>query len=135
VDTARKAGVSIREIRSVGGGTKSSLWNQIKADILGVPILLPRTTVGAAFGDAFLAGLAAGVYVEARGSLERMVRIRERYEPDPRKAELYGELYGLYRRLYEDLKDDFRRSARIVDSLGACRGADGLISRFREEKP
>jgi xylulokinase len=121
VDTARKAGVSIREIRSVGGGTKSSLWNQIKADILGVPILLPRTTVGAAFGDAFLAGLAAGLYGRARDSLERIVRIRDRYEPDPRKAELYAELYGLFRRLYEDLKDDFRRSARINASIGAER--------------
>jgi xylulokinase len=123
VDTARKAGVSIHEIRSVGGGTRSVLWNQIKADILGVPILLPRTTVGAAFGDAFLAGLGAGVYGEARGSLERMVQIRDRYEPDPRKAELYAELYALFRRLYEDLKGDFKRSARIVASIDAGCGA------------
>jgi xylulokinase len=123
VDTARKAGVSIHEIRSVGGGTRSALWNRIKADILGVPILLPRTTVGAVFGDAFLAGLAAGVYRDARDSIKRMVRIRDSYEPDPRKAELYAELYSLFRRLYEDLKEDFRRSARFVESLDAGRGA------------
>ena len=47
VDVGRAAGVQISEIRSVGGGARSKLWNQIKADVLGLPVLLPETSVGA----------------------------------------------------------------------------------------
>jgi xylulokinase len=113
-DTARAAGVPIGEIRSVGGGTRSSLWNRIKADVLGVPVAIPGTAAGAAFGDTVLAGLAAGVYTDARNTIHALVRIRERYEPDTGKAALYSELYSLFRRLYDDLKEDFARSARIA---------------------
>src|SRR3712207_5807616 len=51
VQVAEGAGAEVREVRSVGGGARSALWNQIKADVLGVPVLLPEAAVGAPFGE------------------------------------------------------------------------------------
>jgi xylulokinase len=115
VEVARQAGVSLTEIRSVGGGSRSALWNQIKADVLGLPILLPRTSVGAPFGDAVLVGLGLDLYPDVAGALRQMVHIEARYEPDPANHALYQELYQIFRNIYEHLRPDFDQIAAIMD--------------------
>ena len=57
VEIGKQSGIKIDEIRSIGGGSKSELWNQIKADVLGLPIAILKDSSGAAVGDAYLAGL------------------------------------------------------------------------------
>jgi len=107
VEVARRAGIQVSEMRSVGGGTRSSLWNQIKADVLGMPVQLPRAPVGAAFGDAVLAGLGLGLYPDFGGALRDMVRLETRYEPNRENHLRYQDVYRLYRSLYEHLRTDF----------------------------
>jgi xylulokinase len=107
VEVARQAGIQVSEMRSVGGGTRSPLWNQIKADVLGMPVQLPRAPVGAAFGDAVLAGLGLGLYPDFGGALRDMVRLETRYEPNIENHLRYKEIYKIYRRLYEHLRSDF----------------------------
>jgi xylulokinase len=110
VEVAAAAGLVVGELRSVGGGTSSRLWSQIKADVVGVPVLLPETSIGAPFGDAALAAVAAGLHDDVR-ALVGTVRIRERFEPRPDATERYEPLYGVYRRTYEALRDEFGRLA------------------------
>jgi xylulokinase len=117
VEHAKRAGIDVRELRSVGGGTRSALWNQIKADILGIPILLPETSVGAPFGDAILAGKGVGIYNDIATSLQSMISIKARFEPRQECRDIYQKLYGLYRRLYEDLRDGFDHAADILGGL------------------
>lgn len=117
VEVARKAGVRIDELRSIGGGTRSPLWNQIKADVLGVPVLLPQTSVGAPFGDAVLVGMSSGLYPDVRQTLRKLVVIQKRYEPDPTNQKRYEAIYPLFRSLYEHLRDDFDRAAAIYGDL------------------
>ncbi len=50
------------EIRITGGGGKSQVWNQIKADILGIPVVRIARTEGAPLGSALLAGFGVGLY-------------------------------------------------------------------------
>jgi xylulokinase len=108
VEVAAAAGIEVAELRSVGGGTQSRLWNQIKADVIGVPVLLPETSIGAPFGDAALACVAAGLHADV-GGLVRTVRVRERFEPhEPGR---YDALYGVYRASYEALRNEFRALA------------------------
>jgi len=107
VEVARRAGIQVSEMRSVGGGTRSSLWNQIKADVLGLPVQLPRAPVGAAFGDAVLAGLGLGLYPDFGGALRNMVRLETRYEPNMENHSTYQGIYSVYRSIYEHLKFDF----------------------------
>ena len=113
VDVARKAGVTLNEIRSVGGGTRSALWNQIKADVLGVPVLLPKASVGAPFGDAVLVGMGLGLYPDVSQSLRQMVKLQTRYEPDADIHARYSQIYPIFRIIYEQLRDVFDRAAEI----------------------
>ncbi len=97
----------------MGGGSASSLWCQIKADVLGLPILVPEASTGAPFGDALLAGFGLGLYPDLRASVARMVRLRSRFEPNPANRERYESMYGLYRSLSAGLTDMFERAASV----------------------
>lgn len=114
-EVAGRAGIHITELRSVGGGTRSALWNQIKADVLGIPILLPEASVGASFGDAILAGMGLGLYPDVQRVLANMVKIKTRYEPNPENHSRYQAVYKIYRNLYEHLRKDFDDAAQLSD--------------------
>ncbi|MBN2323741.1 MAG: FGGY-family carbohydrate kinase [Spirochaetes bacterium] len=113
LEVARMRGIETSELRSVGGGSRSELWCKIKADVLGLPVLLPKTSVGAVFGDAVLAGLGIGVYTDMAGFVKEAVRIEKEYLPDRGNTERYRELYELYRRIYENLKEVFDDAALL----------------------
>ena len=122
VEVAGEAGLTVREIRSVGGGARSRLWNQIKADVLGRPILIPERFLGAPFGDALLAGLGCGEFSDIRETVRALAGIRDRYEPDPTLCALYDERYGIYRELSERLRPLFGRAARAAGRVGNASG-------------
>ena len=106
----RDLGADVRRVVAVGGGARTHTWLQIVSDISGEVQELPRVTVGASYGDAFLAGLAAGVL--ERGDLTRWVRPDRTVTPDPAVRAEYDRLYGLYRQLYEQTRS-------TVHALGA----------------
>jgi xylulokinase len=114
VEVAARAGAEVREMRSVGGCSRSDLWNQIKADVLGLPVLLPRTSVGSPFGAAILAGMGSGAFPDVRKSLAEMVRLDRRFEPNPANHERYTRIYQVFRDIYEHLKGDFDRASAIT---------------------
>ncbi len=114
VEVAMGAGAEVREMRSVGGCSRSDLWNQIKADVLGLPLLLPRTSVGSPFGAAILAGMGTGAFPDVRKSLLEMIRLDRRFEPNQANHEKYTRIYQVFREIYRHLKDDFDRAAAIT---------------------
>jgi len=114
VEVAMRAGAEVREVRSVGGCSRSDLWNQIKADVLGLPLLLPRTSVGSPFGAAVLAGMGAGIFPDVRKSLAEIVQLDRRFEPNPANHETYTRLYQVFRDVYEHLKGDFDHLASVT---------------------
>ena len=94
------AGIPLHEMRAVGGGAKSSLWNQIKADVTGLPVQVPEITETTALGAAFLALIGTGAYATLTEASEQIVKIREQTEPDPATASMYAESYERYRQTY-----------------------------------
>ncbi len=95
IDTMTEAGAELSRVIAVGGGTRGGLWTRIVSDVTGRTQVLPRVTVGACFGAAFLAaGLVDDVDIERWNPPASLV------EPDPRPADRYAALYGLYRDLY-----------------------------------
>lgn len=113
-EVAARAGVDIQEVRSAGGGARSDLWNQIKADVLGIPISLPEASAGAPFGGAMLAGMGVGLYADPETAIQSMIRIRRQYEPDEERRQVYAERYRIFRRVYEHLREDFDLSAQVM---------------------
>jgi xylulokinase len=90
--------------RVSGGGARSTLWLEIVASVLALP--LQRTVVeeGAAYGAALLAGVAAGEFRNVGEAVERCVRIRDEIEPVPEWQRLYEEGYERFRALYPALR-------------------------------
>lgn len=115
LEAFRALGAPIERVVAVGGGTQGTLWTQIVSDISGVPQTLTRPRHGAAFGDAFLAGLATGRL--HRNDLDGWVHHDRTVAPDPTLAPLYDAGFERYRSLY-------RSTRELVHELAQC-GTDG----------
>jgi xylulokinase len=106
------SGLHLREVRVVGGGAKSRLWNQMKADVTGIPMSVPEITETTALGAAFLALVGCGTYASLTEASDHIVCIRERLEPDPSTQSAYQEAYARYRQTYFSLLPVFEGSER-----------------------
>jgi xylulokinase len=104
VAAIRHAGLAVQRITAVGGGARSSLWRQIKADVTGLPVRVPRDVETTATGAAILAVLAAGDDEDAAAVTERFVAYEsEEHEPDPARTARYEAAYDRYRDSYRAL--------------------------------
>lgn len=104
LEILERAGVSVREFRAVGGGAKSDFWLQLKADVYNRPVSRLEVAEAASFGMALVAGEGAGVYESAAQAAEKLINVRETFQPRPEHAEIYDEMFGRYRRLRPALK-------------------------------
>ncbi len=91
--------LQVEEITAYGGGAKSALWNQIRADVMGLPLALLGREDLAPIGNAILAGYALGIYDDMAATAERFVTRTARVEPDFAQHEQYRPLAGFYARL------------------------------------
>lgn len=100
-----ECGARIDSFRAIGGGAKSPLWMQLKADLLGKPVHAMKVSEAVCLGGAILAGTATGRYKSARKASLDMSKIERTYKPDARRAKIYRERFAQYRELYPTLKD------------------------------
>ena len=100
----REIGVPIQSIRLSGGGARSALWQQIQADIYGMPVELIEADEGAAYGAALLAGVGTGNWDSAESACSEAVRVARVVEPDAQTAEGMNLRYAEYRKLYPSLR-------------------------------
>jgi xylulokinase len=101
------AGAPAAELRSHGGGARSALWNQIKADACGLPVVTLAGEDAAVRGDAMLAGVAVGLFGDLKDASGAMISLGRRYEPDPAARAAYDDAYGRYVRLFDALRPMF----------------------------
>jgi xylulokinase len=113
LETIALSGEEPKRYVAVGGGTTGGLWTQIVSDVIGRPQQIPRHTIGAAYGNAFLAAAAVGN--AALGDIGRWNPVDHVVEPDP-------ERHRTYTRLYEHYRDLYPATAGIVHSLVAETG-------------
>jgi sugar (pentulose or hexulose) kinase len=76
-----------------------------------MPIAVLEDSVGAAVGDAYLAGMGAGLFKDIRQTLKTNVKIETRFVPDQKVHSYYQERYTRFRSLYESIKEEFDKSA------------------------
>lgn len=101
------AGASAAEVHSHGGGARSELWCQIKADVTGLPVATMEGEDAALRGDAMLAGVATGAFANLDEASRAMVVPRRRYEPDTALRATYDGAYRRYLDLFEALRPLF----------------------------
>ncbi len=103
VDAYREAGAPPARVLAVGGGVKNAVWSQATSDISGLEQVVREKTIGASYGDAFLAALAVG---DVRlDDIERWNPTARRIEPDSANEAMYRRLYGIFRALYPRTKE------------------------------
>lgn len=105
LDLLEAFGLPIKDLRTIGGGSRSKEWLTIKADILGKPLVLPATEEAVALGTAILAGKARGTFTTCREGISAMVRFRGEILPSPERYREYEKYYRVYRKMYQALRD------------------------------
>lgn len=110
-----EAGAEPRRLVAVGGGARE-LWTRIISDATGREQQVPRHTVGAAYGDAFLAAVGTGC--AAREDIAVWNPVEHTVRPDPSNSGVYEELYQQYLALYPATRE-------TVHALAARQRADG----------
>ena len=108
VDSVAHAGIALRELRAVGGGSKSDAWLQVSADILGMPMVRTRVSEAGSLGVAILAGTGTGAFRSVEDGVKAMVSLGERFEPRADAQRAYAERFEKYRALWPLLKDYLR---------------------------
>jgi xylulokinase len=98
------SGVSTTRLRHAGGGARSAVWCQIRADVLGRSIDRVASLDSGVVGAAILAGTAAGVFASIEEASDRMARLERTFEPNRALRAHYEEGFGRYTNLYARLK-------------------------------
>ena len=103
-DALADSGIRFTKLHATGGGAKSRVWMQMKADILNLPIISLKTADAGTVGSAMLTGVAMGVFRDLAEAAAIMVRQMETYQPDPRRHEQYMQIYERYRKVYSAVR-------------------------------
>jgi autoinducer-2 kinase len=95
----------VTELTFTGGAAKGTLWPQVIADVLGLPVNVPAVTESSALGAALCAGRGAGFY-SSLADLEGDLRKRAAaFEPDPAAVVAYDDSYAAWRQIYQRMLD------------------------------
>jgi xylulokinase len=101
-----EAGADPATIYAVGGGTRNRVWSQATSDVSGRRQVIRDKTVGASYGDAFLAALAVGDV--RKEDIRAWNPVATEVAPNPAHAETYARQYAVFRELYARTSDLMR---------------------------
>lgn len=103
VDRMQAMGLATDRIRFCGGGAKSRVWAQMRADICQRPVEIAKVKDASPLGAALLASVAAGLTNSVDEAVGRLPRQIVTVNPDPARASVYETAYRRYRALFEAL--------------------------------
>ena len=107
LDLLEGLGIPVHAIRSLGGGARSPLWLQIKADVLQKPVQTMAVEEAACLGAAMLGAHAVGVYPDLDQAVASMLQTKAVIQPNPTHAAIYQQQYARYVELYDRLAPMF----------------------------
>jgi L-ribulokinase len=100
LDRMAEHGVEIKRVINAGGiPQKNNVLNQIYANVLGRPVLVPSKSV-TSLGSAIFAFLAAGTFKTVEEAQDKICPEHAVFTPEPMAQKVYNSLYALYHRLY-----------------------------------
>jgi xylulokinase len=107
IDRLDTMGVATDTILLLGGGARSSFWGQIRADVAGRRVDVPRTIDACPLGAALLAAVACGDIPTLADAAALVGGGGVAITPDPSRASAYDTAYAAYRRLFDTLEPMF----------------------------
>ncbi|MER2235660.1 MAG: FGGY-family carbohydrate kinase [Candidatus Limivicinus sp.] len=98
------SGIHFSKLHATGGGARSKVWMQMKADILNLPITALKTMDAGTVGSAMLTGVATGLFSSLDEAAKAMVQETETYDPRPEMHEKYMRIYQRYQEVYRAVR-------------------------------
>ena len=114
----------VDEVVFTGGAAKGSLWPQVVADVLGVPVRVPVVKESTALGAAMFAGVGAELYRDVAEVAERVVRFERTVDPDPATKTIYDETFRRWSEVYPQVLA--LSEQRLLRPMWWPAGADAL---------
>jgi xylulokinase len=103
--------LAFKEARVIGGGSSSRLWNQIKADVLGIPYVRLNRQEFAVLGSAIVAGYAVGAFNDLKATARSFIETTDRIQPRPEYHSFYQPFVGIYASLFDVLRGTYQALA------------------------
>ena len=114
LEVLRAQNVQINRLLLIGGGASSTVWRQILADVLDLPVWLPAlTTEATALGAVIAGGIGVGLFPDFN-VVDRLVSARPAEQPEPARHQHYAALLDLFRQTYEALNPIFAKLAGLA---------------------
>lgn len=104
MECLKGSGIRLEMLHATGGGAKSAMWMQMKADVLNMPLIELKTVDAGTVGSAMLTGVAVGCFTNLEDAASHMVVKKKIYYPDAGMHEKYMVIYDRYRKLYEAVR-------------------------------
>ena len=114
VEVARSLGIPLTRSKLCGGGAKSTLWRQIFADVLGMPLDIPTVEEGPGYGGAMLAMVGCGVFDSVQSCADALVHTGETVLPNAQMTALYEAQYQKFRAIYPATKELFKTLSNTI---------------------
>ena len=108
LDCVSEAGIEVSRIITVGGGSASSLWMQLRADIFDQELFIPEISEAGVLGSAILCYINLGMYDSILQAQEDIVRYKHTYKPKEKNVAVYRNNYDVYKQLYSAVKGIYR---------------------------
>ena len=103
------------EVRVIGGGCKSNLWNQIKADVLGIPYVQINEEDVGLIGLAMTAAKGVGLIDGISKSISNIIKPTVKYKPRDKHHKYYQNYADLYEDLFKNINPTFSELSRISE--------------------
>jgi xylulokinase len=97
--------LELKEVRITGGATKSKIWNQMQANIYGMPVVPLAVGEATVLGAALLGAVGSELFADIESAVESMVRTEGIFEPEPEIHEHYNKVFELYKGIYNSLAE------------------------------
>ena len=108
IECLKEVGIDIRKVITVGGGSNSKLWMQIRADVFDRPVYLPVNKEAGTLASAMLCYVGTGAYPSVRAAQQAMIRYEPPFVPWPEQASAYRLHYERYKKCYHLVKELFQ---------------------------
>ena len=113
------AGASVTAMRVCGGPAHSEVWNQLKADVTGFIVEVPRVLETTVVGAAIVAAVGVGAQPDLPAAIRAMTAIERRLEPNLALRETYDRAYAAYTALYPAVAPILARASAAREPVGA----------------
>ncbi|MFX1417913.1 MAG: FGGY-family carbohydrate kinase [Promethearchaeota archaeon] len=116
IEVFRELGIEPKELMLTGGGSRSDLWNQIYADVLGITCVRNVIEESTSLGAAILAAAGAGIFPDISKAAENLCKLDKKWIPNNNRHKKYEKIYNFSYKMYE-----------LINSKNLYRKYDELI--------